>query len=335
MTTNDHDREDQNEQQVADLLRLAGARPDMPSAMQERLSAGFAAELSKQQFARRRRRSFLIALPACAALLLSVIVLFRPSPQMTHSQPVVAQVHDLLGRAQLIRDGETTSLKPGVALRENDQVRTANNALIAVQYGEHRVRVNGRSFLSLAMDGLHLDKGEVYVTSNAVDSDTGLTVRTPHFHVRDIGTQFLVKTTADGAEAWVREGQIVVTAQSDTLQAKADSEHAVHVRLSDATLQHTVAPKFGAVWSWVEKLPESFTLDRKTVHDYLVWVQQESGVQVHYLDQAAKTAAQSTRLAGDLTDGMTALQTLSPVLSTTGLQADILQNGHLNISLKK
>ena len=138
-------------------------------------------------------------------------------------------------------------------------------------------------------------------------------IHTPIGSVRDIGTQFEVRLAADRMRVRVREGRVDLQHGGATHSAEAGVELDADAR--GGVTQHSIA-KNGAEWEWVVRAAPPIHLDGRTLSEVVASVTRDEGLKPVWLDDAAKNAA-TMRLHGDVP--LTPEEALDTALVASGL----------------
>lgn len=326
---------------IAWLLRLAGPRPEVPAERAARVHARVHDQWRLATRSRRRRRwlfAFGGALAAAAALAaLFLLPLNGPGagePPANAPAPVeVARVETLSGAAY--ETAATTALGPldpmlaeGRILWSGRAVETGGDGRAALRLGDGTsIRLDRDSRLRLAGAGIfELERGAVYVDSGGElrGGRAAVEIHTNFGVVRDVGTQFEVRTRQDGLRVRVREGLVNVGRQDDSWEARAGGE----LRLAgDGSIARAEIPIFGPTWSWVLEIAPPFDLEGSTLDEFLAWAQRETGWQVRFEGGSTAASAGAIVLHGAVED-LPPDQAIDVVLPTCGL-AYRLQDGSL------
>jgi len=77
-----------------------------------------------------------------------------------------------------------------------------------------------------------------------------------------------------------------------------------------------------ADWSWVADVTPPFSIEGRSVEDFLVWAARETGRTIVYTSSDAARQARSVTLSGTV-EGLTPDEAVQAVLSTTSLQPQL------------
>lgn len=324
--TNDpkhHGKADDERDTIARLLRLAGPRPRAPLEVRERVRRAVRSEW-QSRIARRRRRHLLahgVGLAAVAAALALALGLAPRLDWLEQAEPwfEVASVTATSGAGVISHDerGTTRHLGPGDTLSNRTWIETGADARAAFELldgGSLRLDRSTR-LRFLATDTVALEQGAIYFDSGRLEAGARrLTVETDWGRVRDIGTQFEVRTE-NGLRVRVREGRVNLDRQGRIYPAGAG----VELRLSaGGALSRRNVPLFGPEWDWVLEVARPFGLDGQPLDSFLSWVSRETGREVRFADAALAETATVVRLHGSIA-GLRPDEALEAVLPTCGL----------------
>ena len=262
---------------IAALVRLAGRRPPVPEDAERRVREAVHDEWM-ETIGRRRRTRWIgsAAVVAAAAATFFILQLTTRSPQPAAQRVVVAG-----GQAS------------GAVIYANDAYEVANGNTASLAWGSATLRLDGGTRVRItSLSELTLERGAVYVDSNGA----GVLVRTPMGNVRDIGTQFEVRLTTDRIRVRVREGRVDLQHDGTTHVAREGVELDADAR--GGVTQHNIA-KSGADWEWVVRAAPPIHLDGRTLAEVVASVTRDEGLRPVWFDGAAQTAA-SMRLHGDV-----------------------------------
>ena len=316
-------RPDQGGDAIERLLRAAGPRPAVPEERAERVRSAVHAHWRRSVRGRKLvRRVAWAAVPLAAAAAWVVLV----SPDLSPWIPVERWLR--MPAATLVRaDGSV--LRPdggGVAvgseLAAGTALETAADGRVALRLGANAsVRIDTSTRLRVVSRGeLFLDHGAVYVdTGDRSGNRTPVSVRTPLGFVRDIGTQYLVRSGGGAVKVSVREGM----ARFESGDRSHDAVAGVRLTVrEDGGVREEQVPSFGPEWDWVLDVAPPYALEGSLLHDYLAWIEKETGLRVEYRDRSIASDATIVVLHGSI-EGLRPDETLGVVLPTCGLRHTI------------
>ena len=299
---------------IAELVRLAGARPAVPRERSVRVEAAVREAWTEATAQRQRRRvSGWLAAASLAALLALALGLAFWRGQATQPSPV-ATVERVHGGVELRTEDRSGVVGQGTAVAAMATFTTARDGRVALRMaGGPSLRLDVDTRLTLvATDRVRLEAGAIYV-----DSQGGrpVTVETPWGEVEERGTQFEVRLPGEAVRVRVREGAVELAAGERAWHAAAGAELLL---TAEGDLTRGVVPFHGQPWHWVQEIAPSFEIEGRTLGEYLAWVGRETGWQVQWRDAAAAPRRGAVVLHGSV-EGLPPEQSLAAVLPTCGL----------------
>ncbi len=306
---------------IEDLLREVGARV-VPSAEATRVTeaavhAEWHAMLEQQ---RRRVRTQRIGWGIAAGMLLVLAVAFlglRVDGPGSNEVAAVARIdgHLLAGP----RADDLEARLSGTRIRLGETLQTDGRSRAALVLGSGlSLRLDSDTTVTFAAaDRVELRSGALYIDASAdVSGAAALTVKAAAGAVRHIGTQYQVRTHADGIAVSVREGRVLIEHEGGSSVGGAGES----IRVSTQG-EITRAPISGqdASWSWAAQAAPRFDIENQTLAAFLEWLARETGRRVAYASPQAETAARTLRLRGSI-EGLDLETALGAVLSTTQLR---------------
>lgn len=318
--------------------------PDSPTPAdpaERSLERGLRREpLSEEAYARIRtavKSEWLLALPvsarswrrgiAMAAGVAAIAILaaawFQPAAGAAVFGTVVRA--DAGGLVKVSSPFTSRTLNPGTALIADETFKARGSALVALDGGGTLRIAHGSVVEAHSLNEIELQEGLIYV-----DLPPGLPRHRPAFVVRTslgsiehVGTQFEVATAAHAVRVRVREGEIrILRPQGRTETATAGTE--IVVPQSGPVTRRTVSTH-GNSWSWVEALAPDYEIENQQLVDFLRWAARETGRPLELADDHAREVAERTLLHGTV-DGLTPLEAIGRVISTTTLRFDLQEN---------
>jgi ferric-dicitrate binding protein FerR (iron transport regulator) len=310
---------------VAQLVRLAGARPPVPPERAARVESLVRASWQSGVAARRRSRwiGWSAGLAAAAALALLVGLTWRYVSQPPAPPAQVATLERAVGAVTSSGPGGvTTPLVAGAGVFVGSQIATAGDGRAALRLPgaagalgpSLRLDVDSRATF-LGPGRLRLDAGAVYVDSQGRGD---VLVETPWGQVTERGTQFEVRVASGGVRVRVREGAVELAAKDGASRAWEARAGAELTLAGDGRLSRATIRPDGDAWSWVQQIAPSFQLEGRPLGELLAWVGRETGWHVVFADPGRGASASSVVLHGSI-EGLSPEQALNAVLPTCGL----------------
>jgi ferric-dicitrate binding protein FerR (iron transport regulator) len=315
--------DDSADNQIADLLRLAGRRPipDAARAAQAREAAH--AEWRRAVQARDRWRWIRSALAATLLAGLGGAAWLwtsrAPAPPSTVARTPLATLRLVRGVAWIV-EGEAGTRSPaaaGGALRAGDRLRVGAGGGAAFEVASRTsVRLDaGAEIVVRAADQVDLAQGRLYLDVDPERRGAPLAIGTPFGTVTHAGTQFDLRVDAEGLEVRVREGAVTVERAGERETSTAGQ--ALRIVPGAPPIRRPIATS-GPDWAWATTMAAPFPLEGATVPQFLRWVSREQGWQWSYADPAARRVAERAVLHGTI-DGLTPEEALQVVLPAAGL----------------
>jgi ferric-dicitrate binding protein FerR (iron transport regulator) len=311
--------------QIAELLKLAGRRPS-PGADRMRQARDAAhAEWTRTLRARHGRRLAIAA--AVAAMAVGAVGggtwLWTSPPPARVERADLATLRKIVGRVRIV-DPSDRAVDAGLGstarrLSAGDRVEVGQRSLAAFELADGTsVRLAGATRVRLDSDnGLTLERGTMYVDANPALRTNITRVATPFGTIHHVGTQFELRLLSDTLSVRVREGEVAVERPDSTLTSFAGEGLLV---ARNGEVQRTAISKSGAEWAWVATMAAPFALEGASVSACLDWASREQGWRWEYADTAARRRAERAVLHGAI-DGMTPEQVVFAVLPASGLTA--------------
>jgi hypothetical protein len=303
---------------IADLIRLAGRRPEPPAFRAARVRAAVEAEWRGTLHRRSRVMVWRWAL-AAAALVLAALW-FRPTARpVAPRPPEVATVVRVDGSVRLESSPSPVRLLTiGDRLVAGAAADTTAGGRIALQLASGiALRVKEGTRIAVEAPSIvRLEHGAIYVdTKSGASAPRRMEVHTPQGTVHNVGTRFEVVADSGAVRIRVRNGEVRVDRAGPEVRVIAGGVVAL---LPDRRVEWGAAPPFGKDWSWVEALAPPFVIEGATLESFLNWVSGELGLTWRYADRAAERYGRTVVLHGSI-EGLTPKEALDAVLPTCGM----------------
>ncbi len=318
-----------DEETFANIIRLAGERPEIPLSVESRVynrvqqewrsstavpdSDKVYAEVQKS-WRRRMRGGQLLrwAVPAgvAATAILAFTLLSTPQPQTVQS---VATVSRVVGSGPLAQE-----FSAGSSLHIGDVITTGADEGLSLRLARHEsLRIDANSRLRVdASDRFTLLAGRIYAdTGQFVYRDEGLLIGTDFGTVSDVGTQFSVAVSSSALDVAVREGRVDVSNSQQTYAARMGER--LTVDKAGAAELVELAPHDPA-WAWVTDLTPSFDLAGRSLLEFLKWGARETGRILQFESDDTRMFAMRTDVHGSI-EGLTPDEALQAILATTSV----------------
>ncbi|EAQ97029.2 FecR family protein [Congregibacter litoralis] len=327
---------DHNDEDLSKLLRFGGAREELPEHLKLKWEQHTREELAKVQLDRRQRKShYFRKLSAIAATVVAVAIGSTYLLQSTDTTEVYAVLLHAEGECAVEYAKSDTKNTVEPVLANNSDAVTGEDSFITFTYRDHEVRINENTNVKIMTDELVLLEGEIYISddldSSFQSNSQSIFLRTPHGSIRDIGTQFLVRASAERTEATVRNGKIRVDDGESEVEISARSREARQATLgASSTIEIISADARGSQWDWIYNAREGFAIDGRSALELLEWAAKEMGASLEFLSAAAERRAEFSILRGNVI--VTNPQnTIDVVLESSELRAKLSENGVLTV----
>ncbi len=295
----------ENDQDIEQLLTAAGQRRPPPEDMRARVYAHTLAAWEALP-ARPSRPSQKVPWLALAATVLIAVTAasfwFRAPLNVT---PELAEVTFVRGTLHA-DNGEVASR--GRLLEAGSVLMTPADGMASIRFRTGaRVVLDVSSRVVIGSNAVELEAGRVYVDA---DGAARLTVVTPEFEVRDIGTQFEVGVGPAGS-AWValREGRVDVQSADHRVSMMARDGVGELARFEGTALARREALTSTDVrWQWQREGRAPLQLDGTSVYEYLHWMARDTGHQLQFASRAVEQRARLEYLQGAGTSDETTME---------------------------
>jgi transmembrane sensor len=300
------------------LLRSPHPPLEPDAARMERAMRVVHGEWQSMLDTRRRARRSWLAAAACLllAVVAGLIVVFRPAaPAVTVATAVRVQGDVLV---------DTRRLATGQLVTSQEEIDTGNSGrvLLDLASGE-RVRIDSGSQAHwVSPTELSLTRGRLYAeTAERRDKRIAqLVVTTPFGVVRHVGTRFEVQISGDQTRVRVREGAVDFERKSKP-PIRVASGQQLSVSATDAVL--SAGPgSADAQWSWTREISPALVIEGRPLAEALDWLSRETGLDVVYGDDEARSQAQALILRGNV-DGLDIRDALRAILAGSGLNFQV------------
>jgi len=357
----------EDEAQIGQLLNLAGERPALPAKDLGEIAAAAHAAW-KEQLAMpsgeapaserpwivapaRQPRAGRMAWGLAAALVATVGVAGWWLAGRGSSGSAAARVESVLGDVTLEAaagsgrpSGGKSRVEPAQAVPVGSRLATAGELNPAgSEAGGVALRLAGGAAVRLAEGTrarllsarrIELESGALYVDSAGAASgaETQVEIQTAIGWVREIGTQFSVRTLSDvkRLEVRVREGEIQVQRRGDTVAAMAGSELVLG---AEGPVGRRPISSHGADWDWVLDRAPAYAIEGRTLSEFLRWIGRETGWRIELSAAASQRSVGEVVLHGRIT-GLRPDRAAQVVLSGAELSGEVV-DGTLRIDLRE
>lgn len=276
---------------------------DRREAAFERVRSEWKAGLAEKQTASTPQpaRRWALATAASALLVLFSGVLFWVSRDSDGPQLQVAMISAVYGEGSFRNDDliydqqviDTGSATLSMRLTSGLIVRAAPDSELVFRDGSH----------------LQLNKGRIFVDSDADNANTPLLVETELGSIQHVGTQYLVDYDQEQLDVAVREGVIDLQGPKER-RSRAKAAAGEQLTVSATTPQVIQRARVSTTderWNWIETVPSAIDIDGISLGTFLKWYERETGHPV-----VLRNADPNTRLNGSIA-GLTPDDALSAI----------------------
>ena len=281
---------------LEDLLRRASPRP-VPAP--EDLTAVKSAvrdewrTVTTRRTDRRRLANFAIAASVLVGVFAVLNILRVPAVDVVQ----VARIEKSFGPVYVL--GEQAELRPTRNLSDvmsGQTIVTGDGAGLALSWaagGSLRADENTRIRFSSG-EAVFVEEGRVYFDSIA--SSIGGTdvadvpvfmLQTQYGDIRHLGTQYMTDVARDSLVVSVREGEVMIdgTYHDQTITSGQQATFVGSQRPSILSVSRT-----GQAWDWVGRTTPAADVDGRSLHQFLVWVSREMGLELRFEGKAEAVA---------------------------------------------
>ncbi len=246
-------------------------------------------EVTGRRRTRRRVGGFAIA----ATILAGVFVVHNASRIPVVDVVEVAAIEKNVGPVYVL--GDRAELRPTDDLTRvvtGQTIVTGNQAGLALAWrrgGSLRIDEDTRVRFT-SDESVFLESGRIYFDSVAglgAGDASGFTVHTDHGEVRHVGTQYMTEVDRDRLVVSVREGNVRIEGNYHEQMLAAGQQALLAGRQRPSVLSIS---RSGDAWNWVVRTAPSADVDGKTLHEFLVWVSRELGLELRFEGEAERVA---------------------------------------------
>jgi ferric-dicitrate binding protein FerR (iron transport regulator) len=257
---------EENEEQIATLLRLAGPRPRVSDERAARVRAAVHAEWKRS--AQKRTAAWSLGIAAAAIL---VVVLFLPR---TPQRPTpIATKPAIVAQAQV---------PPYTKIAAATWIETQKNTL-SLDWNGATLRLDAGTRLRVdSARAATLERGAIYFDGEK----SGVVIHTALGDVRDVGTRFEVRLADRTLRIRVRSGRVDLQRGRQSYIADAATEL---VAFRERVERNAIAIS-GADWAWIENAAPPLRLEGLSLREAVTRVAREKGlrVELHDVDGTAR-----------------------------------------------
>jgi ferric-dicitrate binding protein FerR (iron transport regulator) len=312
----------QDDGDLARLLAATGTRNQPSERVTAEVRAAVEAEWRRSVSATRRRHQY-TQWAIAAGVAVAAVALWVARPLYLAEPGPVASVARVIGDVQVdTGDGRWTPLAAGSPVKAGTAIRTDSDGLVALSMTDGvALRLDsGTRLVFRNADEASLSQGAVYVDSGP---ETGapaadFLLETPRGSVRHLGTQYQARLAEGNLRVGIREGHVEVSsARGDVLGGAGEL-----LVVGDAGAARSRLASTASEWKWVNDVTPPFSIEGRSVDDFLSWAGRETGRRVVYSSPVAAQQARSVTLRGTV-EGLPPDQAVVAVLSTTTLRPSV------------
>ena len=310
---------ERDENEIGELLRLAGKRPGVPPERAGRARraahAAWRGTVGERRAVRRRTLGTILAAAAMLGLATAAAVVLRPGAP--GERLPVATIEALAGTGTAAAPGRGP-LAVGDVILAGEPLVTGAASRIALRLSTgHSLRLDVATAVRFAaLDELRIERGALYVDSGiGARATRPIEVTSALGTVRELGTRFEVRLAEDALHVRLRDGAVVVAGEAGSFSLRAGEELALGTA---GTVERRPLVAHGPGWDWVAEVAPRLEIDGRTAREFLEWIARERGFSLAFRDEAAARHAERTILEGTIA-GLTLDQALAAVLPTCGL----------------
>lgn len=334
------------EDELASLFRHASARPEPSDVSRTMVEEAVRTEWLAVTGRRRRwRRAAGISLAAAALVAAMLPLIHRgPGPGGTELREM-ARVGRVTGQVRVFAEqfsGPGAPTARQLPIYVGQSLRTESESGISLRLaGGISLRVDEDSKLVMVDEQtVKLERGRLYVATEPKGPAAGdrnspaqrLEVVTERGAIRHLGTQYMVYFGSQALRVNVREGVVQVRSPGDSGSVPVYVPDGQQLSI-DAFGARQLSPgdTHGERWQWVESLGPGFALDGHTMAEFLEWVADETGYEIVYESEQARSVAEEAVLHGEV--DLPARDALEVVVKTSDLAAEF-RDGAIQVSIK-
>jgi len=282
---------------LEDLLRHAAPRPT-PSTEDEAAVRAAVQNEWRGVVGKRRTHRRVARYAIAATVLVGVFAAFNAFRTPVVATIQVATIEKSFGSVYVL--SEQSELRPTDDLSNvlsGQTIVTGNDAGLALAWdngGSIRVDANTRIEFTDS-NSVFVEEGRIYFDSMSSTLLAGIdaggspafTLETPNGAVQHIGTQFMTAVDNDSLVVSVREGRVLVDGSYHEQTATSGQQVTLVGRQRPNVLS---IERAGEAWAWVGRTTPAADVDGKTLHEFLVWVCREMGLDLKFEGKAEAVA---------------------------------------------
>jgi len=323
----------EDDESLANLMKLAGERPEIPLSIESRVyhrvqeewrnstvepSADKVYEKVHKIWRRDALRGTILRwlLPAgvAATAVFAMLALSVPEPPVAEVAGTISRVVGAVPFSSEYPEGSSVHVGEIISTGSAEGV-----SLLLARSESLRVDENTQLRVD-ATDQFTLLGGRVYAdTGQFIFRDGGLKIASEFGLITDVGTQFSVATTDNTLDVAVREGRVDIQNDSDRYTARM-GERLTLVQGETATVAEL--DTHDDYWDWIAPLTPTFDMNNKSLLDFLKWAARETGRDLQFESDESRMFAMRTDVHGSV-EGLTPGEALEAILATTSVRYQI------------
>lgn len=317
------------------LLKEVGARATPPADLMNEVRAVLHEDWQQFVSERARERRVRWGIAATFVIAMSITgtaVLLTTADAL--EMAVAMRVNGHVSRdAGLLRASRAVSSGRPVYIGDEISTGPDGRAAFAVADGLELRIDSGTRVRLVAADRVMLERGALYVNSDPTAHEVAATfvIAARQATVRHIGTQYQVRTTANGVQVSVREGRVVVDLHGALHEGKAGEQLEI---IDGRQIARSELAKDDPQWQWVHSLAPPFDIDNRSLDEFLEWFSRETGREIAFATPQLAQSAQTTMLRGSIA-GLEPRAALEAVLATSNLALTETSSGKLIVQARE
>lgn len=316
---------------LGQLLRAAGRRPEPSPAALTRMRSHAHAQWQAGLAARRRQRWFAVA---ASVLVLVGGSLFFMSTRQTVQTQITARIASGAGAVQVDRRGlafmtETDPDLTGVG----DRVSTgaSRGALLAqLPSGTTTLRLDRNTSVEwVSHDHLRLLSGRLYVDTGRNHGESAniatdpLVIEAGDARIQHTGTQFIAALESGQVQVGVRDGTVQVAIGNDSARLRRGESATVKLQSATGSANPITLGRLGAsgeAWRWADELAPRLPIEGHNLVAVLRTLAYQAGLELSFATQSVEADALATTLHGPVLD-MAPQDALRAILATSSFRS--------------
>jgi ferric-dicitrate binding protein FerR (iron transport regulator) len=284
------------------------------------LAASRSAWQAKVRSRKQRRWLALAASIAIVAAALTVLETLQP-PERAPLASLALAVGDVALLSPQTGAWESLSTAPATVF-PGDRLRTGPRAGAAFMTEDGRsLRIGAASELVFeGRESVQLVFGVLYVDSGVRVPVSSIEIATRFGTVRDIGTQFEVRSTAEALRLRVRTGRVALVDSPFAADIQGAAGEELELAATGRLQQRTIAAD-DEQWDWATALAVP-DIENRSILSYLQWIAREVGRPLRFDAPNTQLSAQFVNWSGDAR-GLTPLQLLESISATSDFLCEV------------